>query len=127
MNFGLSKDVYDSVVKVNYTKEMMLCNKNDKDAEGINFLYQSLNKVLCSTDMLKGCPPYLGQRTKHQNIELVKTTFAIFMQQLLTQDDVILLLDCFRTQCKSNNDKFKLGALKGNYISSRYTVPENVC
>ena len=56
-----------------------------------------VNKVLNSIEMLSGCPSFLGQRSKNQNIELVKTTLAICMQELLTADEVALLLDCFNT------------------------------
>ena len=97
MNFGLSKEMYDNVVKINFKPEDMLCNKSNKDAENINFTYHDLNTVLCSTDMLKGIPPFLAERPKQQNIELVRTVLAIFMQQLLEQDELIVLLDCFRS------------------------------
>ena len=52
---------------------------------------------------------------------------AILQQQLLTDDEIILLLDCFSVQCKRNNDDHKIGRLKGNFNHGRYTVPVNIC
>ena len=86
----------DDVVKINFKKSDMLGNKSDKDAEAILFSYNDLNKVLCSTDMLKGIPSYLGQRSKRQNIELVRTTLVILLQNLLTMNEVSVIMDCFK-------------------------------
>lgn len=125
-SYGLSKEIKNEVTWSNIKEQDMLSNIKGKHAEQIKFKYEIINKVINSTEMWQMCPSYLGQRQKSQNIELVKTTLAVLQLGLLTQAEVISLLEGFATQCKKNSDDYKDGKLKGDYTHSRYTRMENL-